>query len=73
MLNMFKKTFYIRDKFTEYPQISQVKECISEYCADADLSCEFVSDTEVLINGERFEFKRELLRGFYDIRVTKIY
>lgn len=72
MFGIFKKTLYIRDKFWEYPQLSQVKEAIAEYCADAGWSYEFVSDTEVIINGEKYEFRRELLRGVYDIRLTKI-
>ena len=56
MLKAFKKTIIIncRGKYSK-PTREERDKYITDYCAEANWPCEFVSDKEVIISGERYE------------------
>ncbi len=69
---MFKKAFWVPyEDSTNYPTLTKTIETISKYCEEKEVSCIFVSDDEVEIDGVRYEIYRGYesgSRGNYGIR-----
>lgn len=69
---MFKKSFWAPyNNGSVYPSLSETMDSISRYCEENGLSCTFLSDDEVEIDGKAYEIYRGYengSRGNYGIK-----
>ena len=56
---MFKKSFWVPyNNGSVYPSLSETMDSISRYCEENGLSCTFISDDEVEIDGNAYKIYR---------------